>query len=109
MNDDDITDEDVDKAQHALEESVKVARAIFRQLTEQGADNAVLHLIGLELSAMALHDQDNPAPEGVKIGAVAMYAHRILEKRTPIQRGHLQEKCKICEVISDLEEDHDVS
>lgn len=101
-DDDRLTGEDVDRAQRAFEEAVKIARAIYQQMKEQGADNAVLHLTGLELSAMALHNEDNPAPDGAKRGAIAMYAHRVLEKRVPIQRGHLQEECKICMMVTDL-------
>ena len=104
-HDDEIGDEDVQKARDAYDEGVKIARVIYKNLQDQGADNAVLHLIGLEMSAMALNDKERPAPKGAKRGAIALYAHRVLDETLPLERQHLQDECDICMMAASLRKD----
>lgn len=101
-------DEPINKAQiakEALALSAKIAETIYKQLKEQGANNAVLHLAAIDLSIMALTRGEIPASEFVRVGAIKFYAHRVLGTDVPFEPSHDQDGCKVCAVISNLETD----
>jgi hypothetical protein len=101
-----ISDEDVQSARHAFDMGAGIARDMFRLLREQGVNNAIIHLLGLELSMMALEGNDEPATEGVRLGAISHYAHRILKNEVVIESDHTKDgDCHICETVADLVED----
>lgn len=102
LDDEDNDEEKVEMARAAYDGAVKVARAIYKQLKEQGADNALIHLAGIELSALALDNAEKPAPEVVRMGAISFYAHRVLKGDIPIKLGHPDEDCSICDAVADI-------
>lgn len=101
-----LSSEDVQSARHAYDAGVEIARDMFKLLKKQEVNNAVIHLLGLELSMMALEGNDEPASEGVRLGAISHYAHRILKNEVVIESDHTKDgDCHICETVADLVED----
>ena len=80
-----------------------VGHQIFGQMSEQ-AGAGICCIAGIEIAALGL---DNPkkgevASRSARLGAIQMFAHRVIEGDFVNPRTHLAEVCLICMKIKEL-------
>ena len=73
-----------------------MGKIVFDQMTAQGVNPGIATIIGFEVAALGLENPGVPAEMGARVGALCMFAHRVIDGKFPDPRAHAIAACPTC-------------
>ena len=81
----------------------EMGKIVFDQMANQGVNPGIATIIGFEVAALGLENPDTPANMDARVGALCMFAHRLLDGKFPDPRAHVIATCPTCMRIGKIE------